>query len=214
MSVSGQRNVITLSSSAALLVEYMDYAINMVLYQRDVCPRGQFVTVSHYGMPLFVSRDYTTLNRLQNVLDYIQQVLPLLIPDIKVYLTLKDRATGRAIERWQFLVQNEDLARPDWKDHKPVTTSRKNPARIQEEIRQTMKQITASISCLPVPPPNGIDWTMAVDVPEWVPIPPGWYRQPLDPIDNPQQLGLRPFSTGLHQMQTVVTYREEAARER
>uniref|UniRef100_A0A1Q3EV59 Putative spindle assembly checkpoint protein n=1 Tax=Culex tarsalis TaxID=7177 RepID=A0A1Q3EV59_CULTA len=207
MSNSEQKNVITLSSSAALLVEYINYAINTILYQRDVSPKDEFVSVSYNGLPLFVSNNYTTLNRIQDVLDVIQPLIALPIPDLGIHLILMDKATGHAIERWEFVIHNEDLAEPN---RKP---SRKNTILIQHEIRQLMKQITASISCLPVPPRSGFGWKLSVsDLPTWVTLPAGWFRAPRDEIYNPQQLELRSFSTGLHQMETIVTYREDKSR--
>lgn len=122
----------------------------------------------------------------------------------KVSMVITNAHTKEVLECWDFKVQ----AQPgDGDDTSPMNlTSSKDLKRVQNEIRDVMRQISATVSYLPL-----LDCICTFDVMihtlQNCELPTGWDETAGIFIQNAQAVQLRSFSTGLHKVDTVVNYK-------
>ncbi|KAJ5818088.1 Mitotic spindle checkpoint component mad2 [Penicillium riverlandense] len=212
---------LSLKGSAKLVAEFFEYSINSILFQRGVYPPEDFTTVKKYGLNMLVSAD-------DQVKAYIKKIMAQLnkwmvggkISKLVVVITSKE--TGENVERWQFDVDifsksskskssrksaDKENASPGDADPEasdaPVEKTEKE---IQEEIQAIFRQITASVTFLPVL--DG-DCTFNVlvyaDADSEVPV--EWGDSDAKEIKNAEKVQLRSFSTNNHRVGTLVSYR-------
>lgn len=123
----------------------------------------------------------------------------------KLSLVIINVANQEVIECWDFNVQYEDgdIALSKEKNE-PVSS--KDLKKIQQEIRDVMLQVAATISYLPL-----LDIRCSFDVLVHAntdcDVPELWSEAEPISIDNPQNVQLKSFSTNLHKMETVVSYK-------
>ncbi|XP_055616336.1 mitotic spindle assembly checkpoint protein MAD2A [Toxorhynchites rutilus septentrionalis] len=202
MSVSTQ-NAITLKGSAAIIVEYLNYGINSILFQRGIYPPEQFTSVQQYGLTILMSKDDKIKVFLQKVLDQVQEWLARNEVE-KVSMVITNVHTKEVLECWDFKVLNETSFGPKMDPDNP--TSSKELKKIQAEIRDVMRQIAATISYLPL-----IEQICTFDVLIHTlknsEVPEQWNETAEVRIQNAQTVQLKSFSTGLHKMSTIVNYK-------
>ncbi|KOB67207.1 Mad2 [Operophtera brumata] len=180
MSLQQTKNCITLRGSAQIICEYLKYAINSVLFQRGLYPPESFKAEQQYGITLLLSED----------------------PKIKAFLT---NLLLQSEECWDFNVQyeNGDISLSKEKNE---TVSSKELKKIQQEIRDVMLQVAATISYLPF-----LDCRCSFDVLVHAKtdcdVPDQWAEAEPIAIVNAQNVQLKSFSTNLHKMETVVSYK-------
>ncbi|KAF5303024.1 hypothetical protein FQR65_LT08353 [Abscondita terminalis] len=120
----------------------------------------------------------------------------------KISLIITNVKSREVIERWDFNVQYEgDVNNLERKSDKPLK-------QIQNEIRDVLKQIASSVAYLPL-----LDCLCGFDIQIYttndIDLPPEWAdAQPAD-IKNAQCVKLRSFSTNIHKMETIVTYKND-----
>lgn len=112
--------------------------------------------------------------------------------------------TKEVLECWDFNVQQE----PNEENVNPNNPqSSKELKRIQQEIGSVIRQISATVSYLPL-----LDCICSFDIlihtTQDCQVPEKWDETNPVSIQNPQTVKLRSFSTGLHQVDTVVNYRK------
>ena len=79
-------------------------------------------------------------------------------------------------------------------------------AEIQAEIRAIIRQITASVTFLPlIEEPCSFEMLVYTD--QDVVVPAAWADTDAHAIDRSQEVRLRSFSTKIHKVDTAVTYR-------
>ena len=195
-----------------------EYSINTILFQRGVYPAEDFSAVKKYGLNMLVSSD-------DQVKAYIKKIMSQLnkwmrhgkISKLVVVITSKE--TGEHIERWQFDVQvfdkhakskssrrtaDKENAAPEeaLKDTEPEKTE----SQIQEEIQAIFRQITASVTFLPVLDGNcTFNVLVYADADSDVPI--EWGDSDAKEIKDGEKVQLRSFSTANHKVDTMVSYR-------
>lgn len=116
--------------------------------------------------------------------------------------------TKEVLERWDFKIdseldnQNKDTSNIDPKN----PTSSKDLKKIQDEIRAVMRQIAATVSYLPL-----LECLCSFDLHlhtvKDCEIPQNWNETENATIKNSQVVNLKSFSTGLQQVDTVVSYK-------
>lgn len=129
----------------------------------------------------------------------------------KISLIITNAHNREVLECWEFKVENEAangttngevLDKTDAKN--PI--SKKDLNRIQLEIRDVMRQISATISYLPL-----LDCICSFDILVHTlnecEIPENFNETAEVQIQNAQAVELKSFSTGLHKMQTIVNYK-------
>lgn len=118
-----------------LLVEFAFYSI---LYQRSVYPSEDFESVKEFGLFLIKARESRLFNYMKRLIAQIEKWIE--IDGIReIVLVVKGQNSGETLERWQFkidLVKNGNYE--------------KKAAEIEAEIRALMKQISASITFMPL----------------------------------------------------------------
>jgi len=119
-------------------------------------------------------------------------------------MVITNAHTKEVLECWDFKMQAEC---GDGETGDPTKlTSSKQLSRIQNEIRDVMRQISATVSYLPL-----LDCICTFDVMihtlQNTEIPAQWDETGAVFIQNAQAVQLRSFSTGLHKVDTVVNYK-------
>ncbi|KAF8168183.1 spindle assembly checkpoint protein [Crassisporium funariophilum] len=205
-SKQANRQAITLKGSTALVTEFFKYAVNTILFQREVYPSDDFHMVKKYGQTVLVTQDLALENYLDRILKQVQKWL-LTGSVTQLVLAIISKDTRTPLERWVF----------DIKLVEPTTTepgesrASKPESEIQSEIRAILKQIISMVTYLPVihEPTvfNILAYTSeSADVPagEWV---------DTDPLaieaSKSQQVKMRSFSTDVHRIEAMVAYRYE-----
>ncbi|OCF34113.1 mitotic spindle assembly checkpoint protein MAD2 [Kwoniella heveanensis BCC8398] len=206
---------ITLKGSTALVTEFFEYSVNSILYQRGVYPSDDFRMVKKYGLPMLVTADDNLKEYLSTILSQVQEWL--LSSSInRLVLAIKSIESGETLERWQFDIHTEDPTQaqmdrnPSLPGGPPATKKKqkeKTEKEVQGEIREIMKQITSSVTFLPILEEECTFTLLAYtnDSPD-VAIPSTWDDADPHLIDRGQveQVRLRSFSTNVHSLEVSV----------
>ncbi|XP_017464902.1 PREDICTED: mitotic spindle assembly checkpoint protein MAD2A [Rhagoletis zephyria] len=197
------KNCITLRGSAQIIVEYLKYGINSILFQRGIYPPETFENTQQYGITILMSKDKKIEDFLANVLQQTEEWLAKNMIE-KISMIITNAHTKEVLECWDFKMQAE-LGDGDTSNSTKLTSS-KELKRIQNEIRDVMRQISATVSYLPL-----LDCICTFDVMLYTlqncEIPEKWDETGAVFIQNAQAVQLRSFSTGLHKVDTVVNYK-------
>lgn len=123
----------------------------------------------------------------------------------KLSLVILNVANKEVLECWDFNVQYEDGDVALSKEKKELVSS-KDLKKIQLEIRDVMLQVAATISYLPF-----LDCRCSFDVLVHAKtdcdVPEKWAEAEPISIANAQNVKLKSFSTNLHKMDTIVSYK-------
>lgn len=136
----------------------------------------------------------------------------------KISLIITNAHNREVLEGWEFKVENEGvtstsngttngttIGEVDKSDPKnPISTKDLN--RVQAEIRDVMRQISATVSYLPLLD-NICSFDVLVHTLNECAIPENFNETVDVQIQNAQAVELKSFSTGLHKMQTIVNYK-------
>ncbi|KAL4944287.1 hypothetical protein BDV06DRAFT_187749 [Aspergillus oleicola] len=208
---------LSLKGSGKLVAEFFEYSINSILFQRGVYPPEDFTTVKKYGLNMLVTADDQVKAYIKKIMSQLNKwMLGGKISKLVVVIT--DKETGEHVERWQFDVEifgkkskissarklgDKENDTGDADQAEPVGKTEKQ---IQEEIQAIFRQITASVTFLPVL--DG-DCTFNVlvyaDADSDVPV--EWGDSDAKDIKNAEKVQLRSFSTNNHRVETMVSYR-------
>lgn len=119
-------------------------------------------------------------------------------------MVISNVTTKEVLERWDFKLQYEGSAT----ENNPDSVGNKELSTIQKEIRDVLRQICSTVSFLPL-----LDCPCAFDLQIYtkpdVDVPQEWAETAPSYIANSQELQLRSFSTSLHKMNTVVSYKTD-----
>ncbi|CAK3736286.1 mitotic spindle checkpoint component mad2 [Lecanosticta acicola] len=212
-----QTHKLSLKGSSKVVTEFFEYSINTILFQRGVYPPEDFTAVKKYGLNMMVSLD-------DQVKAYIKKIMSQLNKWMqkskisKLVIVVTSKETGEHVERWQFDVNifNEDGGKKrnsDTKDkensapaNEATPASEKSEPEIQQEIQALFRQITASVSFLPMLDGNcTFNVLVYADADSEVPL--EWGDSDAKEVKNAEKVMLRSFSTNSHRIDTVVSYR-------
>ncbi|CAG7815513.1 unnamed protein product [Allacma fusca] len=207
VSVSQQVKPITLQGSATIVVQFFKYAVNSILYQRGVYASDTFDRCQQYGITLFTTKD-------KEINEYFESVLPnlenwLAHGELRgVSLVITSALTGEHLEKWDFEIHTVPTDGDTTITGKKREYGKKELAEIQKGIRNVMRQITATVTFLPL-----LDVRCAFDLRIYVnkeaEVMRGWVEQSDSNIVNPERVELRSFSTSVHRVQASVTYKAD-----
>ncbi|CAK9832198.1 Mitotic spindle assembly checkpoint protein MAD2A [Anthophora retusa] len=199
---------ITLKGSAELVKEYLLYGVNSILYQRGIYPPETFEPAEHFGLFVLMSTDQKIKGFLDTVLGQIQEWL-IQRKVQKITLVITNVNTKEVLEKWDFKVDYEGQTCNSINNSTSNGISEvgtKDVKTIQKEIREVIRQITGTVSFLPL-----LDCLCSFDILTYtVPdcgIPKEWDETQPVFIANSQEVQLRSFSTSFHKMETVVSYK-------
>jgi mitotic spindle assembly checkpoint protein MAD2 len=194
---------ITLSGSAELVTEFFAYSVNTLLYQRGIYPPESFARVSKYGMTMLVSTDKAVENYLKSVLEQMSIWLARAELD-RVAVVISSVATSDVLERWVFNVKTDaaGAGAPNQDTGAPKT---KAQAKIMAEIQALVRQITASVTFLPLlDEPCSFD--MLIYTKKDAETPALWDESGPRIIPRSHEVQLRSFSTSLHNVDACVAF--------
>lgn len=197
---------ITLSGSADLVTEFFAYSVNTLLYQRGIYSPETFTRVSKYGITMLVSTDAGVKTYLRSVLDQMTKWLRTGDLD-RVVVVITSVATGKPLERWAFNV-NATVPASENADANGLGgtgAEMKSSAQVIKEIQALVRQITASVTFLPLlDEPCSFD--MLIYTKKDAETPALWEESGPRIIPNNQEVTLRSFSTSLHNVDACVAY--------
>nr|SVE75074.1 EOG090X04TT [Daphnia dolichocephala] len=133
------QNFVTLKGSVELIVDFFNYSLNSILYQRGVFPEESFIPTQHYGLTMYMSK-------MPEIKKYTDEILPHLKQWLtegkikKLVLALCDVNSKEPLECWEFRIVAEETPTGEIKQQgtKPLKD-------IQQEIRNVLRQITACL---------------------------------------------------------------------
>ncbi|KAL1411337.1 Mitotic spindle checkpoint component mad2 [Vanrija albida] len=217
-----QNQAITLKGSTALVTEFFEYGVNSILYQRGVYPSDDFRMVKKYGLPMLVTSDDGLKEYIQTIMAQVSDWL-LSSSLTRLVLAIKSVETDETLERWQFDIYTEDGPAQSLPGApRQAKKKDKTEKEVQGEIREIMKQITSSVTFLPILDEEceyravGATLTTGTftilaytnDSPD-VAIPQTWGDADPHLIDRGkvEQVRLRSFTTNVHSLEAMVAYR-------
>jgi len=197
-------DVITLRGSVDTVVEFFGFAINSILYQRGVYPADSFAMVTKYGLKILVTQD----KGLQAYIGEVLQRIKGWMMDSqvkKLVIVVASQITGDTLERWTFDVKaNQEAVATE-----EVQQTRADLVRQQKDIQAIIRQITASVTFLPLlDEPCSFDLLIYTD--KWAEVTEAWDES--DPkyiAGGSQEVKLRSFSTKVHKVEGAVSYKYE-----
>ncbi|KAF5375199.1 hypothetical protein D9758_000353 [Tetrapyrgos nigripes] len=204
-SKQANRQAITLKGSTKTVTEFFKYAVNTILFQREVYPTEDFTMVKKYGQTLLVTQDPALESYLEKILKQVEKWL-LTGSVAQLVLAIVSKETRTPLERWVFDIKLIEQP-PDSKERAPP----KPEAEIQSEIRAILKQIISMVTYLPVIQ-EGTVFNILAYTSEEAEIPAGEWVD-TDPLaieaGKSQQVKMRSFSTDVHRVDAMVSYRYE-----
>ncbi|KAK0250289.1 Mitotic spindle checkpoint component mad2 [Friedmanniomyces endolithicus] len=227
---------LALKGSSKTVVEFFDYACNTILFQRGVYPPEDFTTVKKYGLNMMTSCDDQVKAYIKKIMSQLSRWMQKAkISKLVVVITSKE--TGEHVERWQFDVDHTKpypttklteakvnvFQDPSKQTHSTTTGDKENSAPqqpapdsaksdddVQKEIQALFRQVTASVTMLPMLDGNcTFNVLVYADADSEVPL--EWGDSDAKEIRNAENVKLRSFSTKSHRIDTVVSYRLVAA---
>ncbi|KAJ3086262.1 Mitotic spindle checkpoint component mad2 [Quaeritorhiza haematococci] len=205
------KKLITLRGSSQIVVEFFDYSLNSILFQRGIYPPEDFKMVKKYGLNLLVTQDSGVQNYLRQILAQVERWI-MAKKISKLVLVIATKHSGEVVERWQFDIELEDESgdKENSRLNPKQKPAPKTEKEIHGEISAIMRQITASVSFLPILADpctfNVLAYTdKDAEVPaEWIDSDPRLITK------NAEQVKLRGFSTSVHKVDTLVAYKYDS----
>lgn len=193
---------ITLKGSTEIVADFFVYGINSILYQRGIYPPETFTRVQKYGLTILVTTDDELQKYLTNILADVKEWLYKMTVQ-KLVIVIRSLDNSEVIERWQFNVEC-DKTNIDNKINS--STKQKDEAEVKKEIQSVIRQITASVTFLPmIESPCAFDILVYTD--KNTEVPDKWNETGPAMIANSQEVKLRSFATSYHKVDTVVSYK-------
>jgi mitotic spindle assembly checkpoint protein MAD2 len=201
MTATSSKSEINLKGSTAIVTEFFGYAVNSIIFQRGLYPSDTFKRVSKYGLTILVSSD-DGLNA------YITQVMSqlhrwLMTNDVeKLVLVISGADSQQTLERWVFNIETSDIENID--PDKP--RANKPEKEIANEIASIIRQITASVTYLPLLE-EACTFDLLVYTRKSADVPKEWEDSDPKYISNSTDVSLRSFTTKVHKVDAMVSYR-------
>lgn len=190
--------------------------MNTILFQRGVYPAEDFTPVKKYGLNMLVASDDQVKAYIRKIIGQLNKWMQKSIIS-KFVVVVTSKETGEHVERWQFDVNvlgkgsksTTKTTVPEKEndgDAPSEIETEKTEAQIQEEIQAIFRQITASVTFLPMLDGNcTFNVLVYADADSEVPL--EWGDSDAKEIKNAEKVQLRSFSTANHKVDTMVSYR-------
>ena len=198
------KNAITLKGSAEIVAEFFNFGINSILYQRGIYPAESFRPAQKYDLTLWVSQDNEVNTYLSSIMEQIKVWLEARVVQ-RLVLVISNVDTKEVLERWEFIVANEKTE-GGGTEKGDNAAGNKDLKAIRKEVQNVIRQITASVTFLPL-----LDcpcsFNLLIHTSRDAEVPEKWDDSPPGFIANSEQVKLRSFSTSVHKVDTVVSYK-------
>ncbi|CAK7308161.1 Mitotic spindle assembly checkpoint protein MAD2A [Vulpes lagopus] len=191
---------ITLRGSADIVAEFFSFGINSILYQRGIYPPETFTRVQKYGLTLLVTTDPELIKYLNNVVEQLKDWLYKCSVQ-KLVVVISNIESGEILERWQFDIECDKTAKDD-----SSTPREKSQKAIQDEIRSVIRQITATVTFLPLLEVS-CSFDLLIYTDKDLVVPEKWEESGPQFITNSEEVRLRSFTTTIHKVNSMVAYK-------
>ncbi|CAG8516308.1 4894_t:CDS:10 [Paraglomus brasilianum] len=178
-----------------------EYIVSNDGESRGIYPPEDFKMVKRYGLNILVSADENVKCYLKKVLSQVEAWL-MAKKISKLVLAIISCDTRQTLERWQFDVHVV-------KDNETEETSRetvKPRSEVNAEIQAIIRQITASVTFLPLLE-DKCTFNILAFTDKDAEVPNDWGDSDAHLIQNAEQVRLRSFSTDFHKIDAMVAYR-------
>ncbi|KAM7458783.1 hypothetical protein BLSTO_00468 [Blastocystis sp. subtype 1] len=184
-----------------MVAEFFEFSINTILYQRGIYPPESFKRVSKYGLSMVVAHDDKLMSYITNMINQVRFWLE--SNDLHMLvLVIYGLNSQKVLERWSFGIETDrEVA-----ESNGTVTKEKELSEIQREIQAIIRQITASMTFLPLLD-EPCSFEVLVYTNKDVEVPLKWEDSDPRFIPNAQTVKLRSFSTNVHNVNTAVTYK-------
>ncbi|CAL1286588.1 unnamed protein product [Larinioides sclopetarius] len=200
MSKTESASAITLKGSADIVTEFFNYGINSIIYQRGIYPVESFSREDKYGLAILMTKDCELQTFIASILKQLKHWL--MTKEVqRLVLVISNFHTKETLERWEFKIQCEGEL--DYFRGKPKS---KDIKEIQKEIRNIIRQITASVSFLPLLD-NACSFDVLLYTNKDVDVPDEWAESTAHIIPEYEEVKLSNFSTSVHKVDTAVQYK-------
>lgn len=200
------KSPVQLKGSIDIVIEFFNYGINSILYQRGLYPSDSFIQREKYGLPLLMTTNAALKKYLDIILNQMRKFLETKNVH-KIVIVILKLDTKEPVERWQFDVDLERTSGDVTMSEEDMgQIDRKVLKEIQEGIRGVIRQITASVTFLPtLEGSHSFDILLYTD--KDVELPNSeWSDTNARLINNGQHVQLRGFSTHVHKVEPIVSY--------
>ncbi|XP_048826135.1 mitotic spindle assembly checkpoint protein MAD2A [Brienomyrus brachyistius] len=190
---------ITLKGSAELVAEFFSFGINSILYQRGIYPPETFTRVTQYDMSLYLTVDPELKTYLSNVVTQLKGWLFDCTVQ-KLVLVITCLETSEVLERWQFDIECDKTVQGS------SGPREKSIKAIQEEIRSVIRQITATVTFLPLLE-TACSFDLLIYTDKDQVVPEKWEESGPKMIADSEEVRLRSFTTTIHKVSSMVAYK-------
>eukprot|EP00834_Sanchytrium_tribonematis_P004412 NODE_216_length_12483_cov_2.137516.p7 type:complete len:192 gc:universal NODE_216_length_12483_cov_2.137516:10065-9490(-) len=189
-------STVKLSGSVKICVEYFEYAMNMILYQRNIYPNEMFSLVRKYGIQILKSEDDSLQKYLFSILGKVKDWIETGHLQ-KLVLAIISKQSMETVEKWEFHVnvserENEDISERE----------------ICKNIQYILKQIVSSCTSLPILEGEHTIHVLCHTHSD-ASVPQQWIKSTNHDICNGENVNLKSFSTTNHDIKTTVEYKAE-----
>ncbi|KAG8518405.1 LOW QUALITY PROTEIN: Mitotic spindle assembly checkpoint protein MAD2A, partial [Galemys pyrenaicus] len=188
---------ITLRGSAEIVAEFFSFGINGILYQRGIYPAETFTRVQKYGLTLLVTTDPELIEYLNNVVEQLKYWLYKCSVQ-KPVVVISNIESGEVLERWQFDIECDKTAKDD------SAPREKSQKAIQDEV--LIRQIAATVTFLPLLEVS-CSFDLLIYTDKDLVVPEKWEESGPQFITNSEEVRLRPFTTTIHKVNSMVAYK-------
>lgn len=146
---SPTRSKLALKGSSKVISDFFEFCVHTILFQRGIYPSDEFKRVHKYGLPMVVSID-------PEVTDYLAKLMKPIHKWIysgkitRLVLVIIKRETKEIVEKWEFNLVLDKHQQETESDTNSTSTSAEQLKILQRTIQSVVKQITASITFLPL----------------------------------------------------------------
>jgi len=191
---------ISLKGSTEMVCEFFYYAINSILYQRNIYPGDSFSTTTKYNLKMVETCD----EKLKEYLDSILGQLKDWLNDLnvkKLVIVMQDIETKETVERWSFDVVCDKTIKTV-----PGETRTTDVKEIQRGIQNVIRQIVATVTFLPVPE-SCWSFDLLIYTDDEVATPEGWDETTAKFIPQGEEVKLKSFTTSIHTIEPQISYK-------
>ncbi|OMP82805.1 Mitotic spindle checkpoint component mad2 [Diplodia seriata] len=213
-----------------------EYSIHTILFQRGVYPAEDFSAVKKYGLTMMVSSDDQVKAYIKKIMSQLSKwMLGSKINKLVVVITSRETGEHVERWQFDVQIFNKIAAKTTRSSSRSAAaaaaseapasgegdsenasaaepqppskeTAEKTEAEIQSEIQSLFRQITASVTFLPMLDGNcTFNVLVYADADSDVPV--EWGDSDAKEIENGEKVQLRSFSTSNHRVDTLVSYR-------
>lgn len=188
-----------MKGSAQIVSEFFSFGINSILYQRGIYPSETFTRVQKYGLTLLVTTDPELKKYLSNVVEQLEDWLYKCSVQ-KLVVVISSIENHETLERWQFDIECDKTAKDE------SAPREKTQKAIQEEIRSVIRQITATVTFLPLLE-TACAFDLLIYTDKDLDVPEKWEESGPQLVSNSEEVRLRSFTTTIHKVNSMVAYK-------